>query len=846
MTDLAKFIEIEEIPSHYIWIYHKNGKKTPIGEKNTADLETVRTKFSNGHLTKDKPPSSKLNKEERKTLYLAHTLFLKYTDNLFCIDVDDENVTDMEKFRQSTYDEFPKIYQCPFVKGNTKGIHIYVRINGMHSYTDEIDVFEYFTGDCIKDKKNMWEKADKKIENYNGSIPTINYDEIKSIFNEKINKEKKKKQKKQEVNVSIEILNEKTEKENVFIIKKKQKKQEVNESLKDDGLMDDYQYALNVGIQGKMCQKGQFNEWLTIGQILKNERGDEGRTLFVEWSSFWGEDEKYKTLEHQLHCADFYDKKIKKQPDSNKNKLGLKKLKYYVKEYNSEAYVKRWGSDNGFNEIPTTQYKQAELFKHLYGNNFRSCKDGKKDINFYFYNDNNLWEVTDINKIILKISNDLKNHIETLKFDKDKKDKIIEKLETHGDASSVAKYVSKLIDHKDFDKDINKQKYVLPIKNKKIIDLRNNQVRDRTPDDKFDYECDAFYLENMTPETEGWKYAEKYFLDLFCNNEKITQVFLNTIKSCLQGFPIKNLFIAIGPNGNNGKSFLFNLLRTIFGKAFDVVSPDIIIKNKSGSSGINTQFEKIEKCRLGYMTEPDKGDVLNSKDIKKITGKDGIDLRALWATNRTIFATCSLWLLTNVLPNFTVEKGINNRLCLFPFNAEFKENPDFEDEINTKFNEIFTYIMKKGKVTSSIEMTPEMIAIKEKYINDNDRDTLRDFIKTKTIITEGKKITRDEMRKRFNEYCQANGFSNETRNWSPNKFTSSIKEYGIEYYNKGENRCYFKNIDWIPNYYGGGEIDIDDYELQEQTEQYDIEYEEDDDEEMPPLESDENGGSQLM
>ena len=46
-----------------------------------------------------------------------------------------------------------------------------------------------------------------------------------------------------------------------------------------------------------------------------------------------------------------------------------------------------------------------------------------------------------------------------------------------------------------------------------------------------------------------------------------------------------------------------------------------------------------------------------------------------------------------------------------------------------------------------------MISIKEKYINDNDRDTLRDFIKEKTIKTELKKITRDDMRKRFNEYC---------------------------------------------------------------------------------------------
>lgn len=515
-----------------------------------------------------------------------------------------------------------------------------------------------------------------------------------------------------------------------------------------------------------MCAKGQYTEWLKIKTILKNELGDDGMMLFVEWFSHWGNLAEYKTLKHKQHCENEY-KKQKPQKKSDKKRLELKHLLLYAKQHNPEAY----------------------------GHKFRSYKEGKKENGYYYYNDNNLWESTDISQIILMISDDMKNHI--MELDIDDKEKIIDKLETYGDASFIAKYVSTLILEKDFNRDI---------KNKKAIDLRTNEVRDRKPEDKFDYECDAHFLEDMTPDTEGWKYAEKYFMDLFCGNASITQTFLDAIKTCLQGFPVKNLFIAIGPNGNNGKSFLFNLLKTIFGKAFDIVSPDIIIKNRSGGSNINTQFEKTEQCRVAFTTEPDKGDVLNMKDIKKISGKDGIDLRALWATNRTIFATCCLWMLTNVLPT----------LCLFPFNNSFEENPDFEDEIKTKYNEIFNYLMKKGRVCSKIEMTPEMIAIKEKYINDNDRDTLRDFIKEKTIKTEGKKITRDDMRKRFNEYCQAHGFSNETRNWSPNKFTSALKEYGITCYNKGENRCWYENIDWVPNYYNHGVTDEEEIEYETQ------------------------------
>ena len=88
-------------------------------------------------------------------------------------------------------------------------------------------------------------------------------------------------------------------------------------SYEDDGLMDDYQYALNVCIQGKMCAKGQYTEWLKIKTILKNELGDDGMMLFVEWSSHWGNLAEYKTLKHKQHCENEYKKQ---KPQKNQIK----------------------------------------------------------------------------------------------------------------------------------------------------------------------------------------------------------------------------------------------------------------------------------------------------------------------------------------------------------------------------------------------------------------------------------------------------------------------------------------------------------------------------------------------
>jgi hypothetical protein len=62
---------------------------------------------------------------------------------------------------------------CCWVKGNTKGIHIYTRVTNMIEYSNQVDVFKTFKGDFIHSKNNMWEKIDKTIHNYNGSIVTI-------------------------------------------------------------------------------------------------------------------------------------------------------------------------------------------------------------------------------------------------------------------------------------------------------------------------------------------------------------------------------------------------------------------------------------------------------------------------------------------------------------------------------------------------------------------------------------------------------------------------------------------------------------------------------------------------
>ena len=82
---------------------------------------------------------------------------------------------------------------CCWVVGNTKGIHIYTKINNMIEYTNQVDVYKHFKGDLIHAQNNMWEKTNKEINNYNGGITELDYEDIKYLFNDRLNPRKQSK-----------------------------------------------------------------------------------------------------------------------------------------------------------------------------------------------------------------------------------------------------------------------------------------------------------------------------------------------------------------------------------------------------------------------------------------------------------------------------------------------------------------------------------------------------------------------------------------------------------------------------------------------------------------------------
>jgi len=567
-----------------------------------------------------------------------------------------------------------------------------------------------------------------------------------------------------------------------------------------DNSLNDTDYLLQVCIRDEMCKTGKHQEWNIVAQILKNELKDEALSPFVMWTNQFGSENKKK------ECIDQIVKYVKYTPVKEKNRLNFKSLHYYAKKYNPEAYNNRFTIKQDMSTfadiddllLEATDYSLATYFVKRYGEKFKCISI--KDKHIYHFTDKNLWcdEFGSGSKIRELISNEINTEFSnyrdqlisfqtklnksTDEYEKierkiKKASEIIVKLGKTNDKNNILREILDKIEDVNFEDNMNKQLYMLPLKNKKMLEMKTNQVIDRTTEHKFNYECDTDYIENMTEDDEA--YVKKYFMDLFCGKEKMVQVVLDIFKSIFAGQPLRYIFFFTG-TGCNGKSLLFKVLDEIFKKAMDTIDTNVIIDQKI-TSQLTTQFEKLDRCRFGYVTELKEEMKLNESIIKKISGGDKIDFRGLFKGNKTIIPTITLGVLTNEMPQIKIEKAIVDRLVRIPFGNVFKNDKAFEAEILSKKHLIFSYIMKYGVIRDNFEFPEEMINAKNETIEDNTQiDYLKEFIDTNFQLVEFKKtekMKRDDFRASYNNYLKSNNRPQD--NYTHQKFARLIKTYGI-------------------------------------------------------------------
>lgn len=716
----------------------------------------------------------------------------KWSQILNCIAMDTTQVKHID-IDTPTYDEgFDKIMaQTPYFKSMTKsyGRHILIKFDDYEVETKRMQ----FQCNQVELLCGQWSYAPLQIFNADKEIMMIS--NIKDML---------------KTNTPIE-------KKSVCLIKTFKPISpspisitEINDDLTDANTEIKKLLAIIGSVR---CSDAKHSEWNAVGQAIKNETKDEGLSDFVNWTN------KYGTTNKKNEAIVQYQKHIKYTPKSDKKRLTLGSLHYWAKLDNSVSYFLAFPQkviptvdvsvttllNSQFDIIDETlngnsgDFNYAVAFNKLYNGKYICTEKLKKE--FYHFNDKSLlWEFdvggspirnkisTDFRDIYVSYQSSIIEEFNNLEPNSEQSDKLNKKIKMiaelttklvkTNDKNNIMSELSDLCKNATFASTLNKSEYMLPTNDGKVLDMRTLLLVDRTINDKFAFECNAKLL--PLNEDINFTKVDTYLNDLFCGNLQTKQCVINILKSVFIGRPLRYIYFCIG-NGNNGKSLLFKILNKIFGKFMDIISESVIIEQKGNKSALNTEIEKLDKCRVGYVTELKEIDKLNEKVIKQISGGDAINLRTLHTKDCTINPTCNTFVLTNEFPCFNGEaKSMLKRMITIPFKGDFECNAAFETEMLQLSDYIFSYIMHNGLILDKFDLSDEMIEEGNKHAKNNTDTTLEDYLNEHLIDCindkkDNKLIVLNDLRIAFENYCIINKLKNTL---SQKKYTSKMKSLG--------------------------------------------------------------------
>lgn len=132
----------------------------------------------------------------------------------------------------------------------------------------------------------------------------------------------------------------------------------------------------------------------------------------------------------------------------------------------------------------------------------------------------------------------------------------------------------------------------------------------------------------------------------------------------------RSMFLICGPSGT-GKSTLMDTIRELFAD-YGITAPAGTFRQARGDKSPSNDLHALRHKRFVATSETTESTTFDEDLLKRLTGRDRVQSRALYQEHVEWVPECTLWLATNHAPNFNSDDdAIWRRAKIIPFNTVF-------------------------------------------------------------------------------------------------------------------------------------------------------------------------------
>jgi len=304
----------------------------------------------------------------------------------------------------------------------------------------------------------------------------------------------------------------------------------------------------------------------------------------------------------------------------------------------------------------------------------------------------------------------------------------------------------------DFDKD----RFALNMNNG-VLDLKTRVLRKHSSQDRFlkiiPYDFDS------AATCPKWI---KFLNETYGGDQDLIAYFQRVVGRALTGDNSdKAFFFMFGPEGDNGKSKILEVLRGLLGEYAYHADISTFLKSRN-EKGVREDLVPFYGMRVITSTEPEEGMRFELGLIKIITGEDPINCRELYGKRIVFIPTCKLFFAANNRPAIVERsEAAWSRVHVIPHDISVpkdKQDKQLGEKLKLELPGILNWALEGLKMYSELGgLNPParvVNAVKEYRI---ENDTVKQFLDEVCTFKSTNSMSGPELYNSYKEYCLDSG-----------------------------------------------------------------------------------------